>query len=117
MKFSNLVVYLFAITASLVSAQQTVQSSTGSNAVISQYGSTFKNAGGSVLHDKVNGKKIEIKHPAKTHEEAVDFTLKQLTNPEYKVIDDLDEISAIGHRLLNGGEKIKESTIIDDYVV
>ena len=66
---------------------------------------------------KVNGKKIEIKHPAKTHEEAVDFTLKQLTNPEYKVIDSLDEISAIGHRLLNGGEKIKESTVIDDYVV
>ena len=66
---------------------------------------------------KVNGQKIEIKHPAKTHEEAVDFTLKQLTNPEYKVIDSLDEISAIGHRLLNGGEKIKESTIINDYVV
>ena len=66
---------------------------------------------------KVNGKKIEIKHPAKTHEEAVDFTLKQLTNPEYKVIDSLDEISAIGHRLLNGGEKIKESTVINDYVV
>ena len=66
---------------------------------------------------KVNGQKIEIKHPAKTHEEAVDFTLKQLTNPEYKVIDSLDEISAIGHRLLNGGEKIKESTVINDYVV
>ena len=66
---------------------------------------------------KVNGQKIEIKHPAKTHEEAVDFTLKQLTHPEYKVIDSLDEISAIGHRLLNGGEKIKESTVIDDYVV
>ena len=66
---------------------------------------------------KVNGQKIEIKHPAKTHEEAVDFTLKQLTNPEYKVIDSLDEISAIGHRLLNGGEKIKESTVITDYVV
>ena len=66
---------------------------------------------------KVNGQKIEIKHPAKTHEEAVDFTLKQLTNPDYKVIDSLDEISAIGHRLLNGGEKIKESTIINDYVV
>lgn len=66
---------------------------------------------------KANGKKVEIKHPAKTHEEAVDFTLKQLTNPEYKVIDSLDEISAIGHRLLNGGEKIKESTVINDYVV
>ena len=54
MKFSNLVVCLFAITASLVSAQQTVQSGSTNNAVISQYGSTFKNAGGSVLHDKVN---------------------------------------------------------------
>ena len=70
----------------------------------------------SITH-KVNGQKIEIKHPAKTHEEAVDFTLKQLTNPEYKVIDSLDEISAIGHRLLNGGEKIKESVVITDYVV
>ena len=66
---------------------------------------------------KVNGKKIEIKHPAKTHEEAVDFTLKQLTNPEYKVIDSLDEISAIGHRLVHGGEKINQSVVITDEVV
>ena len=66
---------------------------------------------------KVNGQKIEIKHPAKTHEEAVDFTLKQLINPEYKVIDSLDEISAIGHRLEHGGAKINKSVIITDEVV
>lgn len=66
---------------------------------------------------KVNGEKHEIVHPAKTHEEAVDFTLKQLINPEYKVIDSLDEINAIGHRLVHGGEKIAESVIIDDHVV
>lgn len=66
---------------------------------------------------KVNGQKIEIKHPAKTHEEAVDFALKQLINPEYKVIDSLDEISAIGHRLVHGGEKINKSVIITDEVV
>ena len=66
---------------------------------------------------KVNGQKIEIKHPAKTHEEAVDFTLKQLINPEYKVIDSLDEISAIGHRLVHGGEKINKYVIITDEVV
>ena len=66
---------------------------------------------------KVNGQKIEIKHPAKTHEEAVAFTLKQLINPEYKVIDSLDEISAIGHRLVHGGEKINKSVIITDEVV
>ena len=66
---------------------------------------------------KVNGQKIEIKHPAKTHEEAVDFTLKQLINPEYKVIDSLDEITAIGHRLVHGGEKINQSVVITDEVV
>ncbi len=66
---------------------------------------------------KVNGQKIEIIHLAKTHEEAVDFTLKQLINPEYKVIDSLEEIEAIGHRLVHGGEKIAESVVIDEYVV
>ena len=65
---------------------------------------------------KVNGQKIEIKNPAYNHSEAIDFTLKQFTNPEYKVIDSLDEINAIGHRLVHGGEKIAESVIIDDNV-
>ena len=66
---------------------------------------------------KVNGKKIKIDHPAKNHEEAIDFALQQLINPEYKVIDSLDEISAIGHRLVHGGEKINQSTVINDEVV
>ena len=66
---------------------------------------------------KVNGQKIEIKNPAYNHSEAIDFTLKQFTNPEYKVIDSLDEINAIGHRLVHGGEKIAESVVIDDNVV
>ncbi len=66
---------------------------------------------------KVNGKKIVIEHTAMNHEEAVDFTLKQLVNPEYKVIDSLDEINAIGHRLVHGGEKISESVVIDDNVI
>ena len=66
---------------------------------------------------KVNGQKIVIEHTAMNHEEAVDFTLKQLVNPEYKVIDSLDEINAIGHRLVHGGEKISESVVIDDNVV
>ena len=39
---------------------------------------------------KVNGQKIKMDHPAYNHTEAIEFTLKQLTNPEYKVIDSLD---------------------------
>ena len=66
---------------------------------------------------KVNGQTIEIAHPAKNHEEAIDFTLKQLTNPEYKVVDSLDEIEAIGHRLAHGGMKITESVVIDEHVI
>ena len=66
---------------------------------------------------KACGKKVKIEHEAYDHTEAIDFTLKQLTNPEYKVVESLDEINAIGHRLLNGGEKINQSVIIDDSVV
>ena len=66
---------------------------------------------------KVNGQKIVIEHEAYTHEEAVDFTLKQLINPKYKVIDSLEEINAIGHRLVHGGEKISESVVIDNKVI
>lgn len=66
---------------------------------------------------KACGKKVTIAHEAYDHTEAIDFTLKQLTNPEYKVVESLDEINAIGHRLLNGGEKINQSVVIDDSVV
>ena len=66
---------------------------------------------------KVNGQKIEIKNLAYNHTEAIEFTLKQLVNPEYKVIDSLDEIEAIGHRLVHGGEKISESVVINDEVI
>lgn len=69
-----------------------------------------------IVH-KVNGQKIQINHTAMNHEEAIDFTLKQLVHPEYKVIDSLDEINAIGHRIVNGGEKIIKSMIIDDDVL
>ena len=66
---------------------------------------------------KAKGKKVEIQNPAYNHAEAIDFTLKQFTNPEYQVIDSLDEINAIGHRVVHGGEIFKESAIIDDEAI
>ena len=66
---------------------------------------------------KAMGKKVEIKKPAYDHKEAIEFTLAQLTNPEYKVIEDLNEIEAIGHRVVHGGEIFKESAIITDKVI
>ena len=66
---------------------------------------------------KVNGQKIKIDNPAYNHTEAIKFTLDQLLNPEYKVIDSLEEINAIGHRLVHGGEKISDSVVIDAHVI
>ena len=66
---------------------------------------------------KAQGKKVEIKKTAYDHKEAIEFTLAQLTNPEYKVIDSLDEIEAIGHRVVHGGEIFKESAVINDKVI
>ncbi len=63
------------------------------------------------------GQKIKLENPAYNHTEAIEFTLKQLVDTEYRVIDTLDEISAIGHRLVHGGEKIAESVKIDDKVI
>lgn len=71
----------------------------------------------SFITHKACGKKVTINHVALDHTEAIDFTLKQLTNPEYKVIDDLNEINAIGHRIVHGGEKISEPVLVTDDVV
>lgn len=71
----------------------------------------------SFITHKACGQKKTINHVALDHSEAINFTLKQFTAPEYKVIDSLDEISAVGHRLLHGGEKISETVVIDEDVI
>ena len=69
------------------------------------------------LTHKANGKKVKIERPAYNHEEAINFTLQQFTNEEYKVIDDLSEISATGHRIVHGGEKFNGSVLITNEVI
>ena len=71
----------------------------------------------SFITHKACGKKVTINHVALDHTEAIDFALKQFTNPEYKVIDSLNEINAVGHRLLHGGYNIAESVLIDEDVI
>lgn len=51
-----------------------------------------------------------------THKEAVEQVLKMLTHEETKVIDDIKEIQAIGHRIVHGGEYFDKSVLIDDKV-
>lgn len=70
----------------------------------------------SITH-KVNGEKYVVKSPAKDHTDAIKVVLEQLVHPEYGVIKDLSEISAVGHRLVHGGEKFSHSVVIDEKVI
>lgn len=70
----------------------------------------------SFVTHKVNGEKYKYEVIARDHGEAIKFVLKQFTDPKYPVIKDLDEITAIGHRVVHGGEKFKESTIVTEEV-
>jgi acetate kinase len=64
---------------------------------------------------KFDGKKTETKKPIKDHAEAASIMLEELVN--YGAVENLDEIRAVGHRVLHGGEKYKDSVIIDDQVL
>ena len=66
---------------------------------------------------KVNGEKYVIENSAPTHKEALEFIIKQLTDTPYAVLDNLDEISAVGHRVVQGAEKYADPILIDDSVV
>ena len=73
--------------------------------------------GNSFVTHKVGEDKHVIDHDVKNHEEAIKFVLEQFTNEDYGVIKSLDEIDAVGHRLVHGGEKFSSSVIITDEVV
>ncbi len=66
---------------------------------------------------KVNGEKYVIENYAPTHKEALEFIIKQLTETEYAVVSNLDEINAVGHRVVQGAEKYADPILIDDSVI
>lgn len=73
---------------------------------------------GSVLTQKVEGKdKYIIKEDMKNHKDAIKLVLEALTNKEQAVINSMDEISAVGHRVVHGGEKYSDSVLIDEEVI
>ncbi|MGL5379802.1 acetate kinase [Clostridium sp.] len=72
---------------------------------------------GSVLTQKVEGRdKYIVKQPMADHKVAIGLVLEALVNKENGVISSMDEIAAVGHRVVHGGEKYNESVIIDKAV-
>ena len=72
---------------------------------------------GAFLTHKVNGVKHKFEHPARNHERAIQFVMKRLTSENYGVFKTLDELDAVGHRVVHGGEKFKDAVLITDEVI
>ena len=59
-------------------------------------------------------KEVRIEKPMPTHKEAMQLVLDALVNKEYGVIGSMEEIAAVGHRVLHSGEDFKESVLVKD---
>ena len=74
-------------------------------------------AGGNFKHKVPGREDYKIDVDMKNHGEAVSLVVKTLASKEYGVINSMDEINAVGHRVLHGGEKFSGSVIVDDKVI
>ena len=73
---------------------------------------------GSLLkHEKTGLDKLVIEENLKNHKDAINLVLKTLLDAEYGAVKSLDEIDAIGHRVVHGGEKFACSVVINDEVI
>ena len=79
----------------------------------------FERIGGmkTTLRLNVRGKKEELLHIARDYDEAIEFVLEVLQKPEYELINNIEEIEAVGHRIVHGGEMFSKSVIINDEVI
>ena len=71
---------------------------------------------GSFLTHRVGEEKYKIEKDIKNHAEGMELVLEQLLHKDYGVISSLNEIDAVGHRIVHGGEKFSSSIIINDEV-
>lgn len=63
------------------------------------------------------GEKVKTNVDMKDHTVAVSLVIKALTDPETGVVKSLEEIDAVGHRIVHGGEKFAKSVVITDEVI
>ena len=72
---------------------------------------------GRLTYQPTGQDKIKYDAPMPAHRQAVELVLKQLTDPETGILKSVDEIQAVGHRMVHGGEKFACSTLLTDEVL
>ncbi len=71
-----------------------------------------------IIYNNVrDGYKNNEPAPMPTHKEGMEVLLNTLMDKEHGVIESIDEIYAIGHRVVHGGEKFSSSVLVDDEVI
>jgi len=73
--------------------------------------------GGILTQKTFDGKECVIKQDMPSHKEAMELVLKAMLDPEKGALKSVDEISAVGHRVLHSAEDFKTSVVIDDEVI
>ncbi|MCI9615387.1 MAG: acetate kinase [Dorea sp.] len=71
---------------------------------------------GSLTYQPEGGEKVKSDKAMPTHTEAIQFVIDALTDADTGVVKSLSEISAVGHRVVHGGEKFASSVVITDEV-
>lgn len=72
---------------------------------------------GAILTQRTNSDKYVIEDEIPDHVKAMQIVIKAILDPQYGVISSLKEISAVGHRVVHGGEDFSESVMITDDVM
>ncbi len=72
---------------------------------------------GAISHKAADGREYKAETPMPTHSEAFEAVVYAMMKSEAKVIDSFDEISAIGHRIVQGGAIFKGSCLVNDKVI
>ncbi|HKK95785.1 MAG TPA: acetate kinase [Anaerovoracaceae bacterium] len=72
---------------------------------------------GSVIsHTKTGEDKVTTEIPMKSHKDAIACVLESIVDPECGIVKNMNEIGAVGHRVVHAGEKYSKSVLIDDEV-
>ena len=72
---------------------------------------------GRIVYQPAGGEKEKLDSPMPDHTNAIKLVLEYLTNEKTGVLKSLDEIGAVGHRIVHGGEKFASSVVITDEVI
>lgn len=74
-------------------------------------------SGSRILHKVPGRDELEVDHECPDHTEAIQLIMDTLLSSEHGAISSIDEVKAVGHRVVHGGEKFKKSVIVDDEVI